>query len=95
MAGPARCTSILGARVRCPVSVADALMSFADAELYAAKWTTLLEHEWIRNLEAAPPELAGRLQRRRDGMRAVVPDWKVPDAAWRASARGSLKFAWT
>lgn len=75
MAGHARYTPVLNAGVLDPVSVADALMSFAEVDLYAAKWTTLIEDEWIRNLEADRPELAGRLTRRRDFMRMVVPDW--------------------
>lgn len=84
MAGHARYTAILDACVLYPVSVADALMSFAEADLYAAKWTTLIEDEWIRNLEADRPELAGRLTRRRDFMRMAVPDWEVSEPAWRA-----------
>lgn len=84
MAGHARYTAVLDACVLYPVSVADALMSFAEADLYAAKWTTLIEDEWIRNLEANRPELAGRLTRRRDFMRMVVPDWEISEPAWRA-----------
>jgi hypothetical protein len=81
MAGPARFTAVLDACVLYPVSVADALLSMAVAGLYAAKWTTLIEDEWVRNLEARRPELTGRLQQRRDDMRAAVPDWEVPAAA--------------
>lgn len=84
MAGPARYTAVLDACVLYPVSVADALLSFADAELYAAKWTTAIEDEWIRNLEKSRPELVGRLGRRRDYMRAAVPDWEVSDPTWRS-----------
>lgn len=84
MAGHARYTALLDACVLYPVSVADALMSFAEADLYAAKWTTQIEDEWIRNLESNRPELAGRLTRRRDLMRLAVPDWEIPETAWRA-----------
>ncbi|MGJ7582784.1 PIN domain-containing protein [Variovorax sp. RHLX14] len=70
MAGHARYTAILDACVLYPVSVADALMSFAEADLYAAKWTTLIEDEWIRNLEADRPEPAWR---------ALMPALKLPD----------------
>jgi hypothetical protein len=84
MAGHARYTALLDACVLYPVSVADALMSFAEADLYAAKWTTLIEDEWIRNLESNRPELAGRLTRRRDLMRLAVPDWEIPETVWRA-----------
>lgn len=81
MAGPARFTAVLDACVLYPVSVADALLSLAVAGLYAAKWTTTIEDEWVRNLESRRPELKGRLQQRRDDMRAAVPDWEVPAAA--------------
>lgn len=84
MAGHARYTAVLDACVLYPVSVADALMSFAEADLYAAKWTTQIEDEWIRNLEVNRPELVGRLTRRRDLMRLAVPDWEVAETAWRA-----------
>lgn len=82
MAGHARYTAVLDACVLYPLSIADALMSFAVADLYAAKWTTTIEDEWIRNLEAARPELVGRLGNRRDLMRVAVPDWEVPNSSW-------------
>jgi hypothetical protein len=86
VAGHARFTAVLDACVLYPVSVADALVSLAVAGLYAAKWTAAIEDEWIRNLEARRPELQGRLGRRRDDMRAAVPDWEVPAAAWQTLA---------
>jgi predicted nucleic acid-binding protein len=84
VAGPARYTAVLDACVLYPVSVADALLSLAVADLYAAKWTTTIEDEWIRNLERQRPDLKGRLQSRRDDMRAAIPDWEVPAAACEA-----------
>ena len=83
MAGPSRYTAVLDACVLYPVSVADALLSLAVAGLYAAKWTTAIEDEWIRSLERQRPDLQGRLQTRRADMRAAVPDWQVPEPAWR------------
>lgn len=74
MAGRARFTAVLDACVLYPVSVADALLSLAVAGLYAAKWTTAIEDEWLRSLERRRPELQGRLGPRRDDMRAAVPD---------------------
>lgn len=88
MAGHARFTAVLDACVLYPVSVADALVSLAVAGLYAAKWTVAIEDEWIRSLEARRPELQGRLGRRRDDMRAAVPDWEVPAEAWQTLAPG-------
>lgn len=86
MAGPARYTAVLDACVLYPVSVADALLSLAVAGLYAARWTLAIEDEWIRNLEQRRPELQGRLETRRQDMRAAVPDWEVPAPAWQRIA---------
>lgn len=88
MAGYARYTAVLDACVLYPVGIADALMSFAVAGLFAAKWTTRIEDEWIRNLEAKRPELGGRLDRRRNDMRQAIPDWEVSESSWRAVASG-------
>ncbi len=88
MAGHARCTALLDACVLFPIAIADSLVSLAAAGLYAAKWTTLIEEEWIRNLEAKRPDLVGRLGYRRDQMRAAVVDWEVPEAAWRRLVAG-------
>ena len=86
MAGHARFTAVLDACVLYPVSVADALISLAVAGLYAAKWTSEIEDEWVRNLELKRPELCGRLGIRRDQMRLAVPDWEIPIEAWQVLA---------
>ena len=86
MAGHARFTAVLDACVLYLVSVADSLISLAAAGLYAAKWTIAIEEEWLRNLERARPELRGRLQLRRDDMRAALPDWQISNLAWQAIA---------
>lgn len=88
MAGHARYTALLDACVLYPLAMTDALMSLAAAGLYAAKWTTRIETEWMNALEARRPELAGRLDFRRDHMREAVPDWEVTEAAWQACAGG-------
>jgi hypothetical protein len=88
MAGHARFTAVLDACVLYPVSVADALMSMAVAGFFAAKWTTQIEGEWIKNLAAARPELAGKLEKRRDDMRQAIPDWEVSETAWKAVSEG-------
>lgn len=90
MAGHARYTAVLDAYVLYPVSVADALISLAVAGLFAAKWTRVIEDEWMRSLERSRPQLQGRLGPRRDDMRAAVPDWEVPARAWRAIVEGLL-----
>ena len=65
MAGHARFTAVLDACVLYPVSVADALLSLAVTGLYAAKWSTSIEDEWMRSLERRRPDLQGRLGSRR------------------------------
>jgi len=59
MAGHARYTALLDACVLYPLSMADALMSLATAGFFAAKWTTRIEDEWIRSLDAFALELGG------------------------------------
>ena len=84
MAGHVRYTALLDACVLYPATVADALMSLSVAGLYAAKWTAAIEDEFIMGLEAQRPELRGRLGRRRDLMRAAIPDWEVAPGAYQA-----------
>ena len=88
MAGHARYTALLDACVLYPMAMADALMSLATAGLFAAKWTTRIEAEWIRSLEENRPDLQGRLDYRREQMREAVPDWEVDERAWTICARG-------
>ena len=88
MAGHARYTALLDACVLYPLATADALMSLATAGLFAAKWTTRIEEEWISNLEGNRPDLKGRLGPRRDFMREAIPDWEVQEQAWRPCANG-------
>jgi len=80
MAGHARYTAVLDACVLYPVALSDALMSLASKGLFAGKWTTRIEDEWIRNLEEQRPDLIGRLTTRRDAMREAVLDWEVQEA---------------
>lgn len=82
MAGHARYTALLDACVLYPLAMTDALMSLATAGFFAAKWTIRIEDEWIGALERQRPDLAGRLNVRRDDMRGAVPDWEVPESAW-------------
>ena len=88
MAGHARYAALLDACVLYPMAMADALMSLATAGLFAAKWTTRIEAEWIRSLEENRPDLQGRLDYRREQMREAVPDWEVDEQAWTICARG-------
>lgn len=87
MAGHVRTTALLDACVLYPLAMTDALMSLATAGLFAAKWTTRIEDEWIRALEKQRPDLVGKLGVRRDSMRDAIPDWEVPETAWASLAR--------
>lgn len=82
MASRIRSTALLDACVLYPIAMTDALLSLATAGFFAAKWTTLIEREWIAALERQRPDLTGRLDIRRDSMREAIPDWEVPEAAW-------------
>lgn len=83
MAGQARYTALLDACVLYPLAMTDALLSLATAGLFAAKWTTRIEEEWIAALERQRPDLIGRLDVRRHSMREAVVDWEIPERAWR------------
>ena len=91
MAGNARYTAVLDACVLYQLAIADSLMSIAVTGLFAAKWTTKIEEEWIGSLENDRPDLKGRLGSRGDDMREAVPDCEISEAAW-ISIAGSLKL---
>lgn len=84
MAGHARYTALFDACVLYPIAMCDALMSLSTTGLFAAKWTRRIEVEWMRALESSRPELKGKLSVRRDSMREAVPDWEVPQLAWKS-----------
>ena len=82
MAGHARYTVLFDACALVPLAFADSLMSLATTGLFAAKWSTAIENEWITALERIDPRLQGKLTARRDCMRASVLDWEVLPKAW-------------
>lgn len=82
MAGHARYTALLDACVLYPIAICDALMSVAATGIFAAKWTQRIDDEWTRNLEGQRKRPPGTFDFRRDQMRAVCPDWEVPQQAW-------------
>lgn len=88
MAGNARYTALLDACVLYSIAMTDALLSIATKGMYAAKWTTRIEAEWIDALERSRPDLVGKLGTRRDSMRDAVPDWEVLEKAWQPLASG-------
>ena len=58
MAGSLAYTVILDACVLYPAPVRDILLSFAEAELFRARWTTQIHDEWTRNLLKNRPDLS-------------------------------------
>ncbi len=88
VAGNARYTAVLDACVLYPIAIADALISLATTGLYAAKWTRIIEEEWVNALENNRPDLRGRVASRRDCMRRAVPDWEVDASASMALVSG-------
>lgn len=82
MAGHARYTALLDACVLYSIAMTDALMSLATAGFFAAKWSIKIEQEWIRAIERDRPDIAGKLNNRRDNMRDAIPDWEVPESSW-------------
>lgn len=84
MAGHHRFTVVLDACVLYPITVADALMHLAYEDMFAAKWTTLIEDEWLSNVLADKPELQeSALRKRLSDMRRAIHDWEVDDQAAR------------
>jgi hypothetical protein len=68
MAGHVRFTALLDANVLYPLAVCDALIEVAVTGIYAAKWTTRIDNEWIRNLAINRGIAPERLWVRRDAM---------------------------
>lgn len=57
-----------------PASVRDLLIRLARTGIVGARWTALIQDEWIRNLLANRPDLTpAQLQRTRELMEAAVP----------------------
>ena len=83
MAGGGRYTALLDACVLFPPRLADALISLHAAGLFTARWTARIDQEWIDAARRARPDADPvKLVRRRDDMRAAVPDWEVEAATW-------------
>lgn len=57
MAGIARYVAVLDACVFYPAPMRDLLLSLADADLYHAKWSADIQHEWVENLLRNRPDL--------------------------------------
>lgn len=66
--------ALLDANVLYPASLRDVLLELAFAGFYQARWSAEIDEEWKRNLLAARPELAERIERTQAVMRRAIPD---------------------
>jgi predicted nucleic acid-binding protein len=82
MAGHARYTALVDACALYPVFIADTMLTMHHANLCTVKWTKRIEDEWMSALLRDRPELAQRLPKRRDAMRAAAPDWEIAAEAY-------------
>jgi hypothetical protein len=60
MAGYYRYTVVLDACVLYPAPLRDLLLSLAAAGVFHARWTQLIQDEWVRNLAVNRPDLNPR-----------------------------------
>lgn len=75
MAGYGRYTVPLDACVLYPAPLRDLLLSLAAAGIFRARWTHLIQEEWMRNLAANRPDLrSDALQRTAATMNEVIED---------------------
>lgn len=73
-----RFTAILDACVLYPAPIRDILLNLADLEIYAPKWSEIIQEEWVRNLLKNRPDLSKpKLQRTVQAMNAAFPDAEV------------------
>ena len=78
MAGVMRYVAVLDACVLYPATVRDLLLSLAHADLYHAKWSEDIQHEWVENLLTKRPDLnRTQLEKTCQDMEKAVPDCLV------------------
>lgn len=68
---------ILDANVLYPFRVRDALLCFAEAGLFRARWSSKIIDEWRRNLLAARPELEASVNSQIAAMGRAFPEGLV------------------
>jgi len=73
-------TVVLDACVLYPAPIRDLLLNLADQNLYAPKWSTEIEKEWVNNLLSNRPDLSPeKLARTVELMNKAFPEAKVVD----------------
>lgn len=86
-------TALLDANVLYPAPVRDLLLQLAVTDVYKARWTADIHHEWIENLlENEPHRNRAKVERTRDlmdkatrdalvtGYEGLIPSLQLPDA---------------
>ena len=66
-----RFVAVLDANVLYPFGVRDALLRFAEAGLYRARWSAEILDEWTRNLLRRKPELKDSIQSQLDAIKCA------------------------
>lgn len=83
MAGYYRYTAVLDACVLYPAPLRDLLLSLAAGELFGARWTSVIQDEWVRNLAINRPELKlDVLQRTVAMMNSAIEDCLIENFDW-------------
>ena len=81
MAISGRYTAVLDACVLFSRLQRDVLLSLAHADLYTARWTQEIEHEWASSLVKKYPDAADKIPRLVEHMREAIPDCLIVDYA--------------
>lgn len=68
---------LLDANVLFPFALRDFFITLATTELFQAKWTDQIHHEWTQSLLKNRPELEAALSKTRELMNSAVPDCLV------------------
>ena len=71
---------VLDANVLYPFRIRDALLRFAEAGLFRARWSPTIIDEWRRNLLARKPQLAASIDAQLEAMNRAFPEACVDGA---------------
>jgi hypothetical protein len=66
--------ALLDANVLYPAPLCDLLIQMSFDDLFQARWTAEIEHEWKRNLLINRPDLAAQIDRTQAVMRRAISD---------------------
>lgn len=91
MAGHARYTALLDANFVYPLAICDVLIEVATTGIYAPKWSSRIDDEWVRNLAEDKGLPEERFHVRRVLIHEACPDWEVTGEAWKSLEFGINK----